>query len=96
MAVQQAFPTLATHLSEVDSPLAAGRAMVTAADQLWQWDAAVLQLYSAERDCLESVLLPEKMAPAERLARARALRAWLAPAKFHAEDIDLLKQEGRL
>lgn len=46
--------------------------------------------------CLESVLLPEKMAPAERLARARALRAWLAPAKFHAEDIDLLKQEGRL
>jgi len=55
--IRQAFLTLATHLSEVDSPLAAGRAMVTAADQLWQWDAAVLQLYSAERDCLESVLL---------------------------------------
>ena len=46
--------------------------------------------------CLETVLLPDKMPPAERLARARALRASLPQGKFRAKDIDLLKREGRL
>ena len=45
--------------------------------------------------CLESILLPGKMAPAERLARAQALRASLPQGKFHAKDIDALKREGR-
>jgi plasmid stability protein len=45
--------------------------------------------------CLESVLLPGKMAPAERLARAQALRASLPQGKFRAKDIDALKREGR-
>jgi len=57
-----AFLFLATELNEVDSPLAAGRAIVAAADRLWQWDAAVLQLYSVERDCLDSVLLIDTIA----------------------------------
>jgi len=46
--------------------------------------------------CLETVLLPGKMAPAERLARAQALRASLPQGKFYAKDIDALKREGRL
>ncbi len=46
--------------------------------------------------CLESVLRPEKMAPAERLARAHALRASLLQGKFLFADIDELKSEGRL
>jgi hypothetical protein len=46
--------------------------------------------------CLEAVLLPGKMPPAERLARARALRASLPRGKFRAKDIDSLKREGRL
>jgi antitoxin FitA len=45
--------------------------------------------------CLESVLLPGKTSPAERLARARALRATLPQGKFRAKDIDGLKREGR-
>lgn len=45
--------------------------------------------------CLESVLLPEKISPAERLARARELRAALPKGKFLARDIDPLKREGR-
>jgi antitoxin FitA len=45
--------------------------------------------------CLETVLLPGKMAPAERLARARALRASLPQGKLRAKDIDELKREGR-
>lgn len=45
--------------------------------------------------CLEAVLLPERVAPAERLARARELRAALPKAKFLARDIDRLKREGR-
>ena len=45
--------------------------------------------------CLESVLLPGKIAPAERLARAQALRASLPQGKFRAKDIDALKREGR-
>jgi antitoxin FitA len=45
--------------------------------------------------CLESVLVPGKMHPAERLARARKLRAALAEKKFRAQDIDALKRQGR-
>jgi antitoxin FitA len=45
--------------------------------------------------CLEAVLLPVRIAPAERLARARALRASLPSGKFKARDIDVLKREGR-
>jgi plasmid stability protein len=46
--------------------------------------------------CLESVLLPGKMAATERLARAQALRASLPQGKFLAADIDELKSAGRL
>ena len=46
--------------------------------------------------CLESVLLPGRVAPGERLARIRALRSRLRSAKFKAKDIDALKREGRL
>lgn len=45
--------------------------------------------------CLESVLLPGRMDPSERLARARALRATLPQSKFTVRDIDALKREGR-
>ena len=45
--------------------------------------------------CLESALQPGKMATGERLARARALRGALVPAKFRAREIDALKREGR-
>lgn len=45
--------------------------------------------------CLESVLLPTKLAPSERLARVRELRAALARQTFLTEDIDLAKREGR-
>lgn len=44
--------------------------------------------------CLETVLTPSKIAPAERLSRARQLRAGLN-TKFCARDIDALKKEGR-
>ena len=45
--------------------------------------------------CLEAVLLPARVAPTERLARARELRVVLKPMKFLARDIDALKREGR-
>lgn len=45
--------------------------------------------------CLETVLLPGKMPPEERLARARALRAALPRGRFRAKDIDRLKRAGR-
>lgn len=45
--------------------------------------------------CLESVLLPAKVSPAERLARVRALRGMLPKGSFPARDIDSLKREGR-
>jgi len=45
--------------------------------------------------CLEAALLPNKLASAERLARARALRAVLPKGKFRARDIDAMKREGR-
>ena len=45
--------------------------------------------------CLESVLLPTKMMPSERIARARELRAALTAGKFRARDIDAAKREDR-
>ena len=45
--------------------------------------------------CLESVLVPGRMAVSERLARAQALRAALPRGKFRGKDIDALKREGR-
>lgn len=45
--------------------------------------------------CLESVLLPNRMAPSDRLARARELRASLPPLQFTAKDIDAAKRAGR-
>lgn len=45
--------------------------------------------------CLESVLIPGRVAVSERLAKARALRAALPKAKFRAKDIDTYKREGR-
>ena len=45
--------------------------------------------------CLESVLLPTRMAPSERIARARELRAALPAGAFLAPDIDAAKREGR-
>ena len=43
--------------------------------------------------CLEAMLLPAKLAPTERLARA--LRDALPAGKFRVCDIDALKREGR-
>jgi plasmid stability protein len=45
--------------------------------------------------CLESVLLPGRMTPAERLARARELRSGMPQGKFRTRDIDSLKKAGR-
>ena len=45
--------------------------------------------------CLESVLLPNRVAPSDRLARARELRASLAQGPFTAKDIEAAKQAGR-
>ena len=45
--------------------------------------------------CLESVVLPSRVDPEERIARARALRARLSGANFNAHDIDVFKREGR-
>lgn len=45
--------------------------------------------------CLEAMLLPAKVTPTERLARARALRDTLPKGKFLARDIDVFKREGR-
>lgn len=45
--------------------------------------------------CLEAVLLPTRLTPTERLARARELRGALPQGKFRARDIDTLKRKGR-
>jgi hypothetical protein len=45
--------------------------------------------------CLEAALREQRVAPAERLTRARALRATLKTHTFRARDIDALKREGR-
>jgi hypothetical protein len=41
------------------------------------------------------VLLPHRVAPSERLARARELRASLLTGAFTPKDIDAAKQAGR-
>ncbi|MCZ2441088.1 MAG: Arc family DNA-binding protein [Burkholderiales bacterium] len=45
--------------------------------------------------CLESVLIPGRVAVSERLAKARALRTALPKGKFRAKDIDAYKRESR-
>ena len=45
--------------------------------------------------CLEAVLLPTKLPPSERLARARELRAALPKQRYLAEDIEANKREGQ-
>jgi plasmid stability protein len=45
--------------------------------------------------CLEAVLVPSKVKPSERLARARALRAELKPGNFPAMDTDEFKRHDR-
>ena len=45
--------------------------------------------------CLEAVLVPERMKPDERLARARALREELAGTEFPINDTEAFKHEGR-
>lgn len=45
--------------------------------------------------CLEAVLLPTKVTPTERLARARDLRAALPKVPFKVRDMDELKRAGR-
>lgn len=52
-------------------------------------------LNSEAIDCLETVLMPGRLTPSERLARARVLRGVLSPAKFRVRDIDALKLVGR-
>jgi plasmid stability protein len=45
--------------------------------------------------CLETVLTPTRIAPSERLARARQLRAGLGKTTFPAREMDTLKRQGR-
>lgn len=45
--------------------------------------------------CLETVLLPIKVSPEERLSRARMLRRSLPADRFKASDIDSFKREDR-
>jgi plasmid stability protein len=45
--------------------------------------------------CFETALLPSKVMPGERLARARELRAGLGAVKFEVGDIDTYKHQGR-
>ena len=45
--------------------------------------------------CLETVLMPTRISPGERLERARQLRAGLNSEKFQACDIDVMKRQGR-
>lgn len=45
--------------------------------------------------CLETVLVPSRIDPSERLARARALRAALPKVRFGVRDIVAFKREGR-
>lgn len=45
--------------------------------------------------CLEQVLLPVRVSPAEQLARARQLRAGLAGKTFSSDDIAEAIAQGR-
>jgi PAS domain S-box-containing protein len=48
--------SLGTKLNAAASPVEAARAVFAGADQFWKWDAATLDLYSAERDWMEPLL----------------------------------------
>lgn len=45
--------------------------------------------------CLETVLTPERISPAERIRRARELRSVLLQAAYDAADIETMKRERR-
>jgi plasmid stability protein len=45
--------------------------------------------------CLEAVLLPTRVTPIDRIARARSLRKDLPKGKFRARDITEAKSVGR-
>ena len=45
--------------------------------------------------CLETALIPTKLTPAERIARARELRSALPTGTFNAREIDEFKRQGR-
>lgn len=45
--------------------------------------------------CLEMALVPTRIPPAERLARARALRATLPQNSYSIKNIQADKQQGR-
>lgn len=45
--------------------------------------------------CLETVLTPGRLAPRERLERARSLRTGLKPGAFGAKTLDAIKRQGR-
>ncbi|GAB6058877.1 FitA-like ribbon-helix-helix domain-containing protein [Desulfonatronum parangueonense] len=45
--------------------------------------------------CLEAALLPGKVKPGERLARARELRAELKAGEFPASDTETFKRQDR-
>jgi len=45
--------------------------------------------------CLERMLRAEQPHAADRLARARSLRAKLSADGFNAQELDVLKREGR-
>lgn len=45
--------------------------------------------------CLEAALVPSRVKPSERIARARELRAELSQGKFRARDIETHKRQGR-
>ncbi len=54
--MKEAFLSLGAKLSAVTIPVEAARAVYAAADQLWKWDAATLDLYSPEQEWMEPVL----------------------------------------
>jgi antitoxin FitA len=52
-------------------------------------------LNSEAINCLESVLVHNKISPAERLERARDLRSGLPKTAFRSAELDKLKRLGR-
>ena len=54
--LREVFLSLGARLSTARTPLEATRAVYAAADQLWHWDAATLDLYSPGSDCIQTVL----------------------------------------
>jgi plasmid stability protein len=58
-------------------------------------DAHRRSLNSEAIVCLETALLPGRTSPAERIARARALRAGLPKLRVKRRELDVFKREGR-